>query len=1333
MRRRRSQIVASILVLLGLLTLAPAYAVAQGGSTTSSLSGLVVDSTGAVLPGADVVAINNATTAQSQTVTDKAGRFNIPALPPGTYTVKVSLMGFKSWTSPDVQVISATPASVRASLEVGNLEETVVVEGAAEIVQTQSAAVQTTIAVKQIESLPLVTRTALDYVVALPGVTTTGTNSRGSTINGLPTGTINITIDGVNAQDNNNRTGDGFFMYIRPMLDSVEEITVSTSTPGAESAGSGASQIRMVTRSGSNRFTASAYSAWRNQAGTSDGDVVKRTKKPGWLWRLNTPYWFNKRDQPKTAAGEYFIDDVRLKTPGFRVGGPIIRDKAFYFFNWEWFMWPVQVNRTRYLLNPNAQRGLFTYPASDGSGNKTVDLLALAASKGQLATMDPTIAKLLGDMRSTTANVGGVDVYDQNVDVFTYSPAAEQKRHFPTLRLDVNLTSNHRLSFVSRYNRFDSNPDILNNNEPIWPGFPNYGGQYSDRIMYQGSVRSTFGKSLINELRFGYSGAFNGGTQFYPELSDSQFNCNGIGCQSIGGRGFDLYMGRTDQNAGFVSAAGLTRATAVSGTGPSRRLTPNIVFEDSLNWVKNQHTVTAGATFTITKTDNWNDTIVPTVYFGTNANDPAYTMLTTTSGNFPGGINDTWAGYARNLYALLTGRVIQISGSAYLNSGKYEYLGERWQRVRQNALGVFLSDQWRLRPNLTITGGLRWELQFPFTPASTDYARLVDWKMVYGVTGEGNMFKPGTMTGTSPVLENYRKGANSFNMDWNNLAPSLGVAWRPKLSGLASAILSAEPVFRGGYSISYNRYGMQDFIDIYANNPGQSRTATRSTTVGTPLIGAGGFPTLLRDPANLVPSAFPDSPTYPFTPAVNEGVYADSPDLALSKTHQWSFGWQREFGKAMALEARYVGNMNVGDWTTWNLNGSANWNILENGFYDEFRKAQANLRANIAAGNGNTFAYTGAPGTSPLPIFLAHFAGVPLSDPRNQLPASYNSSNFRASNWYNQLSMFSPNLTGVAGTGTSGLQNASFMANAAAAGLAANFWQTNPAVRQGSANLRVNGGNTKYHAIQLDLRRRMSKGLLLQGSYTGVLSRKNWNWRTLREDWTYVDTTGGPNHAFKFNWVFELPFGHGRAIGSGLPKWLNHIVGGWEFDGQARIQTGQRFNFGGYRLMNMSEKELQDMFKFYRVTGSDGKERIFMLPEEVILNSIIALNNQSATSLTGYAGAMPTGKYLAPASGPDCVQYLGGQCPGTKVDRIITGPWFQKYDFSFVKRFQVGGRMRVEARMDLFNVFDHVNFNPIGIGGSTLLGWQLTSGARDLNASQDAGGRITQFGLRLTW
>ena len=305
------------------LAMTASLAFAQGTGSSTTLSGLVADAQKAVIPGADVLAKNNATGAEFRAVTNEGGRFTIASVPPGTYTVTVTLMGFKTAQLPDVTVLTATPAAVNVTLEVGQLEETVVVTGATEIVQTQSANVSTTLQVKQLQQLPVITHTALDAVVSLPGVETRGSDTRGSTINGLPTTSIAITLDGVNVQDK--QGSEGFFMYLRPMMDSVEEITVSTSTPGAEASGGGSAVIRMETRAGSNRFSGSVYNTWRNQAGTNDDDAIARTKKPGWLWRLNTPYWFNKRDIPKTAAGDYFINDVRLQTPGFRVAARFSR------------------------------------------------------------------------------------------------------------------------------------------------------------------------------------------------------------------------------------------------------------------------------------------------------------------------------------------------------------------------------------------------------------------------------------------------------------------------------------------------------------------------------------------------------------------------------------------------------------------------------------------------------------------------------------------------------------------------------------------------------------------------------------------------------------------------------------------------------------------------------------------------------------------------------------------------------------------------------------------------------------------------------------------------
>jgi hypothetical protein len=143
-----------------------------------------------------------------------------------------------------------------------------------------------------------------------------------------------------------------------------------------------------------------------------------------------------------------------------------------------------------------------------------------------------------------------------------------------------------------------------------------------------------------------------------------------------------------------------------------------------------------------------------------------------------------------------------------------------------------------------------------------------------------------------------------------------------------------------------------------------------------------------------------------------------------------------------------------------------------------------------------------------------------------------------------------------------------------------------------------------------------------------------------------------------------------------------------------------------------------------------------MLPQDVIEQSIIALTTTSATSATGYSGVLPTGRYLAPASGPDCVQYIVKRdmyCSGTSPTRFINGPWYGKVDMSFKKRIAFKRNMNIEATMDLFNIFDAINFNATSATGTTKTAWEVTSAATDVNAAQDPGGRITSFGLRFSW
>src|ERR1041384_3116768 len=215
-----------ILLVAALLLGVNATAFAQGSFFTS-LSGTVIDSSGGVVPGANVKIKNAGTGEEFDTVTAADGSFTVPSLPGGTYSVTVSLMGFRTATLNSVVLNAAVPASVKVTMQVGALEENVTVTGdSALVVQTQSPSIATNLTGQQTVSLPLTSRNALDSLTSLAGFNTSGT-ARNSTIAGMPKGAINITLDGMNIQDNYLKTSDGYFARLSPLLDSVEDVTVT--------------------------------------------------------------------------------------------------------------------------------------------------------------------------------------------------------------------------------------------------------------------------------------------------------------------------------------------------------------------------------------------------------------------------------------------------------------------------------------------------------------------------------------------------------------------------------------------------------------------------------------------------------------------------------------------------------------------------------------------------------------------------------------------------------------------------------------------------------------------------------------------------------------------------------------------------------------------------------------------------------------------------------------------------------------------------------------------------------------------------------------------------
>jgi hypothetical protein len=1294
------QVRLAFFVAIGLIAAFNNLAFAQGGGTRSPISGTVVDPQGAPIPGASVQVKDENSGNTFDSVTNGQGNFTIPALPAGTYTVTVTLSGFKkSVLTKNVLQGGGQPLDVKVKLELGGLEEAITVEGGLSLIQTQSAAITQTVSVNQITTLPVPSRSALDFLTYSAGVQTPGgtQNSRASMVSGLDQSSINITIDGMSIQDNFLKTTDGFFARVSPRLDLVEEMTLTSAAGNADNSGMGATQISFTTRRGNNKYQGSVYEYLRRDT-------------------LNANSWFNNRDlPPDPKTGKAPRAKLKADTPGFRFSGPIRipglfdgRDKAHFFINYEVALSPQQLTRNRNLLSTQAQAGIFRY------GNQSINLLQLAAANGQISTVDPTIAKLLGEIRSSTSQGGLAPHADPNMEILTYQIDADGTTKYPGVRLDFQLTPKHLLTLSGNQTLLLSTPDTTNGREPLFPGMPVTGVQDSKRFVVSGTLRSTLTPNLINELRvFGASG---GATLFSTEINAGMWANQGGFHLNINGACCSTTTTGTGNQAANIS-------NAASGTGLSSREASTRVAYDHMTWIKDAHSISFGVDFTETNVWLQNSTTVPTITFGLVTGETAAQNMFTVA-NFPGASTAN-LNAAQGLYSMLTGRVSSIVGNARLSPADdtYKYLGESRAEARLREFDFFIHDTWKARGDLTLNYGLRYALQLPFYPLNNSYATatLAD---VYGVSGVGNLFKPG-VNGTAPRFVQYKKGEAASKTDWNNFAPSVGFAWRPTAGGFLAKILSQEPVIRGGFSMAYNRNGMSDFTNIFGGNPGILIDATRSSALGN----LGATPLLYRDQSRLGPPSFQTTPAYPLADVITGDVSVFDPNLKVPYSQTWSLGVQRKVGEKMGVDLRYVGSRGRDLWSTVNYNES---NIVENGFLNEFRLAQANLQANIRAGRGNSFAYFGAgSGTSPLPIYLAYLNGVGAAnagDASRYTGASWTSTNFTNALAINRPTPFTP-----AGTNaTTGLDgDPGRRTNARNAGLAPNFFRANPDLL-GGAFILQNDGFTSYNALELALRRQYSNGFYFETNYAFSKSYAS-NRYTLRKDPVSSLNTGdegGVTHTAKLFGGIDLPVGKGRKFAGNANRFVDAIIGGWQVNFTAIAQSGRMIDFGDVRLKGMNKKEFSNA---YKLRFDDAGRKIYMLPQDIIENTIKAFDT-SATSATGYGtGGAPTGRYLAPAAGPDCMPLVDTAIYGTNFgydgcgegELVVTGPLFKTVNLGISKFFKVKGASRLEFRAQLINAFNWANFTPVGTASATAGNYEVT-GLSDAP-------RIAEMVFRFTW
>jgi Carboxypeptidase regulatory-like domain len=1262
-------------------------------NSTSTLDGSVKDPQGALIPNAHVTVVQVATGQTIIAITDDNGHWAVPSLPGGIYSVSVISPGFKKAMAAGVKMDAGIPATVNLTLEVGAVSDTIEVTGGAEVLQTASATVTTNLTAEQVKDLPIPSRNATDLLMTQPG-SQTPAGPRNTTFNGLPQSTLNMTMDGVNIQDNLLKNGSGGALYpvVYPRLDAIEEVSVTSFAAGAESLAEGGVQIKFVTKSGTNQWHGGAFDQERNTL-------------------LNANYYFNSINQlPR--------DRLLLHQMGAHIGGPIRKDRLFIFFNYEVFRFPATLDSGQLaILTPDAQNGIFKYKDTRGQLQQ-VNLYQIAAAGKFPSTPDPIVANTLsqiatltgpGTPGSLTDRITSNNDYNRNN--YRWFPKGTHKIDFPQGKLDYVINSKHHWEATGSANPYRLIPDIINGVLPIYPGTgtvlgsPVVVGQREAFWTGSTALRSAWSSHWTSEIRFGMSA---GNIVFSDAIQPPLF---------AQWRGYAPLFGAVN------SAATPYINNPYNRTTSSRRNNPVQQLMGSATWTHGSHLLNLGGSFSrITEwVESYGTQTIPRIAFGIATNDPVNTGSTNifNATNFPNSAPADLTN-AANLYALLTGRVASTTQTAVLDEKTKQYgpYGAV-DRIRQWEYGLYAQDSWRLSPTLTFNFGLRFQNQHPFQTLSGTYTRP-GYAGLFGVSGVGNLFKPGTLTGSVPVYNVVPSSDIQGYPPTRFWAPTLGIAWvMPKVSGPLSWIIGRgehASVLRAGFSIAPTRGDLQGITAVWGNNQGKQITTSTDPGTTPAAFGAPGS-VLFRDPS-LPSLAFSPAPSYPLPVNPGNGVYDYDPNLKARYVESWNLGFQRSITSDTVLEIRYVGNRSARFWANVNLNEV---NIIENGFSNQFKIAQNNLaiarQQNPASVN---FGNQGLPGQQDIPIIST---GLGFTSDTNTATLLQR---------------------GQAGDLASNIAfNAANMARLRAAGYPANLFTVNPTTLNGVAQLTRNLGGTTYNALQLELRRRFSKGVLLGASYTWSHSLSTaGNIRSVRDmDNPYTAPSAFDiHHALKMNWIYELPIGQRhRLLGSLHTPVLTTLISGWQYSGVARVQSGtpsqllggrgtflpNSQNDNGVILHNLTTSQLQSMIAIRKTStvSANGVANglVYYLPQSLIDNTLAAFGLNSKT-------LDPSAPYIGPADTPGAY--------GNQV--FLYGPWMPRFDMSLVKHTKVGERKDIEFRANALNVFNLTNFYlvPNGAGNinvnSTLFG-QTTSAYRDINSTNDSGARMIELGLRFTF
>jgi hypothetical protein len=1075
-------------IALLLIVLAVCSTIVWSQGTTSRITGLVSDKSGAVVGGANVTVTNEGTNTSSRATSGDGGFYVVDSLQIGTYTVSVEAKGFKKFVSTGNVLSIGAPTTVNAALEVGTAGETVEVKGGYDLIQTDTSGnFGTVIDNASLTQLPIVGvrgRNPLNLVTLIPGVQDAGLSTGGGTsVHGSRDRAWNYTLDGIDS--NETSAGGSQLSPTRQNPDSLSEFRVLTGSFTAEYGRNSGGQITMVTKSGTNDIHGNGFWFYQSPFLNANNPDVKASQLA-----KNAP---NIRPQ--------FVQNIY----GGSVGGPIIKNKTFFFANVQLLHALNSTFLTRNVYTDSAKKGLFRYvvggtngasgsnkPSVDANGNVlpglNIGTYDIVANDPLKIGLDPAVQKFLALAPSANNFTVG-----DGLNIAGYSFTAPQLEKQVDLTFKIDHTINANQSVFVRWASGHQNTigDTANSGSPRFPGLPD----------------------AVDTLRSPRNLAINWHWNPTP-MTTNEFV---VGMNRFGFV-FDSPSASSGASTPFVLNNSITNPLLTAG-GNTRVLT-TYQLVDNFTLAKGAHTYRWGVNLRYTRHIDHRYGIgslnaLPQVKFDitTNAVDLTTFKVPPTSG--AAAINATDSTTLQNAINDLLGRIGKIEQgyaaqdlNTFKPAGSFNLIDSRWPEY-----DFYGQDSWKIRRNITIDLGLRLEARL--APYLTNFPNLVpNQPVAFGLVPSGNL--------------QWVKG-DFYHNDWNNLGPSIGIAWDPFEDGKTS--------IRANYRLAYDRINTFSFSStVFQGMPGLTYQITDTS------LGPGGL--RAKDWRSPAPTKTPGALTLLDPYSVNSITVAD-PNMRTPKVNMWGLSIQREIARNTVFSLTYNGRHGVGLYGGYDANQV---NYTTNGFLDAFNTVRAG-------------------GQSPL------FDLIFSKDSRTKLAGETGAAFARR----NYKSFFDTgSVAGLALAISQRFQGTPGVPLLVADAMPANFFQPYPQVL-GALNVLDTRDYSIYHGMEAQVERRFSNGLLFQFSFTWSKSED-----TRSYDPTFTTVAQGSSQSaaatpfdnrnprlnwgpsdfdhtrvWQSNWVYELPFGKSKRWGNSWNRAIDQIIGGWEVAGNFIWESGR--------------------------------------------------------------------------------------------------------------------------------------------------------------------------------